>query len=119
MFLKTWLTKYITFGFASAITLFPFVLVNPPARISKCLVRHERIHLCQQIELLVLPFFLIYSLEYLLRYLYFKSHNLAYRNISFEREAYSHENEVYYLQKRKPYCWVRYIFSASMKDSRE
>ena len=33
----------------------------------------------------------------------------AYRSISFEREAYEHEDEPGYLQKRERYAWRHYL----------
>ncbi len=109
MFLKTLLVKYLTFGFASAITLFPFVLVLGHVKLSKTLVRHEKIHLAQQIELLVLPFYLLYLTEYVVKRVYYKNHYLAYKNISFEREAYQHESNPHYLKQRRAYSWIKYI----------
>lgn len=32
-------------------------------------------------------------------------------NLSFEREAYRHMNDLDYLKKRKPYAWAKYLFS--------
>lgn len=110
MFVKTQYVKYLTLGFASAITLCPFVLVLKEVKLSKTLVRHEKIHLAQQIELLVFPFYILYILEYLLKSAYYQNHYLAYKNISFEREAYSHERDPRYLQTRRNYSWIRYIF---------
>lgn len=109
MFFKTLLVKYITFGFASAITLFPFVLVLSHVKLNKTLVRHEKIHLAQQIELLVVPFYLLYLTEYVVKRLYYKNHYLAYKNISFEREAYQHETDPQYLKRRSAYSWIRYM----------
>ena len=108
MFLKTHLVKRITFGFASAIALFPFVLVRTNTRLKSSLVRHEKIHLKQQIEMLVIPFFIAYVFEYTIRRIYYKSHYLAYKNISFEREAYENEKNPLYLTQRKPYSWLKY-----------
>lgn len=111
MFLKTLLVKKITFGFASAITLYPFVLVRTNTKLRSILVRHEKIHLKQQLEMLVLPFFIFYIMEYWIRRLSYKSHYLAYRNISFEREAYDNEKNPLYLENRKAYSWLKYLFS--------
>ena len=33
----------------------------------------------------------------------------AYRNLSFEREAYGNENDFEYLKNRKPYSWIKYL----------
>lgn len=79
--------------------LYPFILMNPKHKSGPVLLNHERIHLRQEIELLIIPFYIIYLLE-----LAFK----GYRNISFEREAYENENNPAYLKTRKPYSWIRY-----------
>ena len=50
--------------------------------------KHEKIHIAQQKEMLVIPFYLWYFIEWLVRL--FKKGN-AYQNISFEREAYVNE----------------------------
>ena len=109
MFLKTLFVKHITFGFASAITLFPFVLVLKGVKLNQRLVRHEKIHLAQQVELLVVPFYVLYLAEYLAKRMYYRNHYLAYKNISFEREAYRHENDPLYLSRRRAYGWLSYI----------
>jgi hypothetical protein len=57
----------------------------------------KKIHLRQQLEL-VLPFYMVHF-EYLVRSSN-KNRDLAYRNISFEREAYSNETNIGYLKSR-------------------
>ncbi len=89
--------------------LFPFILVSNKADLNdRVLLDHEKIHLRQQLELLVIPFYLLYLLNYLLNLVKYKSHNAAYLNIVFEREAYSNENNVRYLESRKWFAWIRY-----------
>jgi len=61
--------------------------------------RHEAIHWKQQIELLILPFYLIYFVEWILK---------GYKGISFEREANHWEDKD--ITKRKPYGWMRLIY---------
>lgn len=109
MFIRTRLVHWLTFGFAAGITLFPFVLITPEVRLSRRLLTHERIHLRQQAELLVLPFYVCYLIEYLVRRLQRKNHYQAYRNISFEKEAYRNDKNPRYLEKRKAWSWVRYL----------
>ena len=72
-------------------------------------VNHERIHLRQQVELLVIPFFIWYGVEFLIRWVHYKNTYLAYRNISFEREAYTHEKNINYLKQRKFWGFIRWI----------
>jgi hypothetical protein len=94
----------------SALALFPFVLLkNKKFRYDTVLINHERIHLRQQLELLVLPFYIWYLLEYLFRLIQFRRHHLAYLNISFEREAYQNEEDLYYLKQRSFSAWLRYL----------
>lgn len=85
----------------SGITLYPFVFFKEKKlREDAVFVNHERIHLRQQIELLIVLFFLWYGLEFLIRLIVYRSAEKAYRNISFEREAYENEKDLLYLKKR-------------------
>ncbi len=88
--------------------IFPFVLVKN-AKKSKVLINHERIHIVQQLELLLLPFFVIYLFEYGLGYLKYKNHDRAYRSISFEKEAYKHDNDLNYLKNRPFWAFIKYL----------
>lgn len=109
MFIRTRLVRFLTFGFASAITLFPVVLIGKGTRLNRRLVVHERIHLRQQAEMLVLPFYIWYLFEYLWKYLQYKNHYLAYRNLSFEREAYKNDRSASYLHQRPFWGWRYYL----------
>lgn len=94
----------------SGLTIFPFVIVSAKVDLSdKVLMNHERIHLKQQLELAILPFFVWYFVEYLLRLIQFRNRRKAYRNISFEREAYANERNFEYLQKRKFWSFLKYL----------
>jgi hypothetical protein len=72
-------------------------------------VNHEKIHLRQQLELLVIPFFIWYFLEYLVRLVQYKNADLAYRNISFEREAYANELNLDYLKNRSFLQFLKHL----------
>lgn len=109
MFIRTRLVSFLTFRFAAGITLFPFVLIAPHVPLSRRLLIHERIHLRQQAELLVIPFYLLYLLEYLVRRLQTKTHYQAYRHISFEREAYENDKNPFYLEQRRTWSWLNYL----------
>lgn len=91
--------------------IFPFILLRDKKDKGDLhLVHHERIHIIQQLELLVIPFYMWYGIEYTYRLLQYKfdSHK-AYRNISFEREAYANEHDLDYLKKRKFYSFLKYL----------
>lgn len=95
------ISKYIVPKGYVGITFFPFVFLKYKAlKGNAVLINHEKIHLRQQIELLIIPFFIIYILEFLIRVIQYKNWNLAYRNISFEQEAYKNEKDLNYLKKR-------------------
>lgn len=82
--------------------LFPFVLLRDPEDAEdEVLLNHEKIHLKQQTELLILPFYIWYLAEYF--FFRAKGHDSyeAYRNISFEREAFENEEDLAYPEKRR------------------
>jgi len=92
------------------ITLFPFVFLTDAAdKNDMVFVNHERIHLRQQLELLILPFYVWYFVEYLILLLQFKDRKMAYRNISFEREAFENEKDLNYLKQRSFLGFLRYV----------
>lgn len=94
----------------NGIALWPFIILRKKElKKDRVLINHERIHLRQQLELLVLPFFVWYGLEYLVRLIQYKDTRKAYRNISFEREAYSCEKDLHYLKKRSFWKSLQFI----------
>lgn len=95
---------------ASAMALFPFmVFKDPKQKGNPLLINHEKIHFMQQLELLIIPFYLLYLLFYLLNLIRFRDHSRAYFSICFEREAYANDGNMNYLQKRGLYSWLRYF----------
>jgi hypothetical protein len=101
---KFW-TNMFSAGRAVAVTVFPFIFVSSQSLISDyVLLQHERIHIRQALELAVLPFYVWYLLEFIVRYCRCGNFQKAYRSISFEQEAYAHETEPHYLERRQ--CWA-------------
>jgi len=104
------LIKFLSRGFATSMAIFPFILlINKEALRNSRLLNHESIHLKQQLEMLVLPFYLWYGLEYLVRRVLFNCHYAAYRHISFEREAYSNDQNLNYLNERCFWSFLNYL----------
>ena len=102
--------KYLIPKGYRGLTVFPFVIIKYRFDSeNKILVNHEKIHIRQQMELLVLPFFLWYFVEYAVRLLQYRNANLAYRNISFEREAYANESHLNYLEARTIFSFLKYL----------
>jgi len=100
-----WVTTFLN---TSGITLFPFILFKNKLN-SDILILHEKIHIKQQIELLVIIFYLWYLIEYLIRIIQYKNVKKGYRNISFEREAYTNSNNKNYLKTRKLFSFLKYL----------
>lgn len=92
-----------------ALAIFPLIIVRKGVIPSKKMIRHEKLHHLQQLELTPLLFILWYFIEYLIKYIKYKDWNLAYENISFEREAYENESNPYYFNERKPYSFIKYL----------
>ena len=92
----------------SGITIWPFIIVRDER--DKILINHERIHLKQQAEMLVIFFYIFYVFYWIKGY--FKEGNgyRAYMSIPFEREAYSNEHDLTYTKERKIYSWRKYVF---------
>lgn len=101
--------KFPNFFKYAGITLFPFIFLNEKIKDKNntVLINHEKIHLRQQIELLIFFFYIIYLSNYLFNLIKYKNHNRAYRNILFEREAYDNEIKLDYLENRKLFGWIR------------
>lgn len=94
----------------AGIALWPNILLKSKASKEDAIfLNHERIHLKQQIEMLVIPFYVWYVLEFLVRLFYYKNSQKAYLNISFEREAYKQQSNLNYLKNRKFWAFTKYI----------
>ena len=92
------------------LSLWPFIfLKNGSLKEDDILINHEKIHLRQQKELLIVPFYILYITEWLIRTVWYLDSYRAYQNISFEREAYLHEHDLGYLSRRKFFSFIKYL----------
>lgn len=90
------------------ITLAPFgIYIEKEYMTWGWIINHEKIHWKQQLEMLIIFFYLWYLIEWGLKY--FKYRKDAYYNISFEREAIANEFDLKYLETRKHYSWFKLI----------
>jgi hypothetical protein len=102
--------KYLTPRGFRGLTFYPFVFIlNKQDKLNKVFINHERIHLRQQLELLVVPFYIWYGLEFLFRLLQYGNRRKAYYTISFEREAYGNEKDLNYLKQRSFWNFLKYL----------
>lgn len=104
------ISKYLVPKGYTGLTIYPFVFLKyHRLKTDIVLINHERIHLQQQLELLVVPFYLLYLVEFLIRLVQYRGWKKAYRNISFERECYLNESNFDYLKTRKRWTFLKYI----------
>ena len=108
------INKFIKFVFGNilgdfvGITLCPFGIYLDKGQ-DEYVLNHEKIHWKQQLEMLIIPFYIWYIIELLIRRIK-KSHYESYISLFFEREAFDNQNNLDYLKIRKPYAWVKLIF---------
>lgn len=69
-------------------------------------MNHEAIHTDQMKELLYIPFYVWYLIEWLILFFKYWNWNTAYKNIRFEKEAYKYEYDMNYLNKRKKFNYL-------------
>lgn len=96
----------------TALTLLPFIFVRSSykGKLSTVIENHEKIHLRQQAEMLVIFFLIWYVVEYVIRWIcYGFNHGKAYKNISFEREAYKKQSNLDYPRTRKHYAFLNFL----------
>ena len=102
--------KYLTPRGFLGLTFYPFVfLADKDDKLNEVFINHEKIHIRQQLELLIVPFYLWYFVEYLFRLLQFRNRKKAYYSISFEKEAYANEKDLEYLKSRSFWRFLRYF----------
>lgn len=85
------------------------LLARKDAFIDDTTIHHEKIHFRQQIEMLFVPFFVWYFVEYLVKLILYRNHAKAYYAISFEREAYANQYNKNYLRKRPFWRFLKYL----------
>ncbi|MEL6810866.1 MAG: hypothetical protein AAFP76_05980 [Bacteroidota bacterium] len=94
----------------NGMALWPFVILKEDRlREDKVFLNHERIHLRQQLELLIFFFYLWYLLEFLFRWVQYRNRYCAYRNISLEREAYENEKALDYVENRSWWSFLKHL----------
>ena len=132
MYYKIIKNNIIPFKGYKAMALWPYIFVRKGADFGAVEQNHECIHLHQQVETTVagaiialimlmagaawwslLPlglFYELYGMEYVVR-LFTNGFNgkMAYRNISFEREAYLNEADGTYPSRRKGFDWMKHF----------
>lgn len=89
------------------LNLFGTLWARDTSWIDSHVINHERIHSAQMRELLWIPFYMIYVLEWLWLLIRYRDPHKAYLSISFEREAYRHGHDLTYLSRRPRFASFR------------
>lgn len=90
----------------AGISLCGIIIFRRDAHVGSADIHHELIHFRQQCEWLFVGFFVVYVLEFGYHLLRQRDWMKAYRAISFEREAYRHQQDIDYLNHRP--LWANY-----------
>ena len=72
------------------------------------ILNHELIHTLQMRELLYIPFYVLYFIEWLIKLIRYRNNYKAYRNISFEKEAYINQYNPNYQKERRKFTFLKY-----------
>lgn len=110
--------KWLPFEGYTAMTVFNYIFVREEYKnrgINNGTINHEKIHMAQAYDfgLGFFGFFIFYwwyLLEWLFKLPWFLFGYAPYRSISFEIEAYTKEYNLNYLNSRKRFNWLRYLF---------
>ncbi len=95
----------------TGLTIFPFIIIRKELRgtaEAAITINHERIHIRQQIELLLVIFAVWYALLFLVSRLRGMAWHEAYMNIIFEREAFDRMYDMDYLKERRLFSFLNY-----------
>lgn len=104
--MKFVINKYLVPKGFIAWAIYPFVIFRDSKYMSSRKRNHESIHIVQQKELWVIPFYLIYAFSYIQNLI--RKDLAPYKNIVFEREAYANERNIMYLKQRDKHAWKKY-----------
>ena len=104
--MKVIFNNIIPFPGFKAINLFGILFARKGSKIDNRTINHESIHTAQMKEMLYILFYIWYIIEWIIR-LFMRGN--AYRNISFEREAYGNEHNMNYLNERNKFNWLKYL----------
>jgi hypothetical protein len=103
-------SRFFFFRGYVGLTLYPFIILRTNAlKADPVLLNHEKIHLRQQREMLLIPFYIWYIIEWLVRYCHSLDAHVAYRNVSFEQEAYTNESNPGFLKGRAIFNFTKYL----------
>ena len=137
--MKILINNLIPFPGYTAMNIFGilFVRKDRQSSVTGTVINHERIHTEQQKEvtivgavlaaafwyflswwslLFLLLFYGWYILEWVFKVFWYGELQIAYHAIGFEKEAFCNEADFSYLDSRKRFAWLKYIFRSVNLD---
>lgn len=107
--MRIFYSKYLPPKNFGAVNLFGIIIVRKDyGMLDESEKNHEMIHTRQMVEMLVIPFYLFYGIEWIIRFIQYRDGMKAYENISYEREAYANMYNLSYLKSRKFFSFIHY-----------
>lgn len=108
--MKVIYNRYIPLRGFKSVNLFGILFVRTGCVMTSTDCNHEAIHTAQMKELLYIPFYILYVVEWLLRLMQLHDSKKAYYAISHECEAYANQHNPNYLTNRKPYNQIKKLW---------
>ena len=112
-------TRKKIFNYYTGLSFFIFIWICKLTKDEVKLVRHEKIHFLQQIELMFIFHWILYAYFYLAARYRGHGHYIAYRYNPFEIEAFDNDQNPDYLQQRRAFAWLNYVNKYSESLSKD
>ena len=116
--LKVIFCKHVPFKGFHAITMFDYMIIRKEYEnlpIEQRSYNHESIHQAQSRDFGLgffgyFLFYPLYLLEWLIKLPWALFRYKPYRSISFEQESFANQDNMTYLDNRKRFTWLKYLF---------
>ena len=99
--------NYIPFKGYKCINILGTIFARKGAYVGEKTLNHEAIHTAQMKEMLYVGFYAWYFIEWLIELFHYGT--TAYHTNTFEREAFSNDDDLTYLSNRKRFAWLEYL----------
>ena len=112
-------TRKKIFNYYTGLSFFVFIWIMREPNDQTQLIRHEKIHFWQQVEMLFIFHWMFYAFFYIVARINGQCHYIAYRYNPFEIEAFNYDSDHNYLRKRRPFAWAGFVkkfFETLRKD---
>ena len=98
--------NFIPFDGFKAMNFFGIIFARK--KLNEIDINHEKIHTAQMKDLLFIGFYIWYLIEWIWNLFEYRNFIEAYKHISFEKEAYAQQDNMYYLSYRDHFEFLVY-----------